>query len=103
LDYRKELKKAGSRAYLYMKDAKDTWLRLREASPSLYQSVLNLPQTEIEAFLQFNCEFHIATRLEESEIFTDEVVLRFTERSLRAFRNFLEDFFPQVARKTPFA
>ncbi len=103
LDYRKELKKAGSRAYLYMKDAKETWLRLREAEPSLYQSVLNLPQAEIEAFLQFNCEFHISTRLEESEIFTDEVVLRFTDRSLRAFRNFLEDFFPRVARETSFA
>ena len=103
LDYRKELKKAGSRAYLYMEGAEETWKRLKKPDPALFQSALNLPEEEAFAFLEFNCDFHISTRLEESEIFTDETVLRFTRRALRAYRGFLEDFFPEVAKERDFA
>lgn len=103
LDYRKELKKAGSRAYLYLEKGEEVWKRLEKAPSSLFESVLHLPEEEARAFLAFNCNFHITERLPESEIFTDEVILRFIDHSLKEFRSFLENFFPAEANTFLFA
>ncbi len=103
LDYRKELKKAGSRAYLYLEGGQEIWSRLERADASLFESVLKLPEKQAREFLTFNCRFHTTERLPESEIFTDEVVLRFIEHSLKEFRAFLEGFFPGEAKNFRFA
>ena len=103
LDYRKELKKAGSRSYLYMENGKAVWERLRAPDPALFQSVLALPEEEAFLFLDFNCNFHTKERLGESEIFTDQVVLSFIEDSLHSFQGFLAEFFPEEISYFTFA
>ena len=98
-DYRKELKMAGSRTAGRAPWNRDVWLRLAAATPEQYENSLGLPEEEIRTFLDFNSRWHTETVLSESTFFTDEVVEGFVKRSNRAFREFLTNFFPQVAGK----
>ncbi len=98
-DYRKELKMAGSRTAQRAPWNREVWFRLVSADPNQYENSLGLPEGEIRTFLEFNARWHTETALEESAFFTDAVVEGFVKRSLRAFREFCIDFFPQVAQK----
>lgn len=99
LDYRKELKMAGSRAAQRAPWNREVWERLHFADPALYESILDLPKEEADAFLDYNYHWHLENALPESEVFTDARVDAFLARSLKAFHAFLRDFFPSVAQK----
>ena len=64
--------------------------------PALRESVFVLPEEEAQQFMAFNVRFHTEERLPESAVFTDAVVEDFTCRAVRAFRLFLEQFFPEL-------
>lgn len=97
--YRKELSRAGSSLAGRLPWTKDVLCRLKYASPDFYQSPLGLPEKEIRDFLDFNCRWHTEERLASSEHFTDELVDSFLRRSRRAYRAFLQDFFPEFASR----
>ena len=97
-DYRKELSRAGNRGAWRKVWARPLWERLKNADEALFENSMELPVEEIRSFLDFNYRFHTEEVLPESEVFTDEVVDAFTDRAARAFRGFLRDFFPAVAK-----
>ncbi len=99
LDYRKELRSAGSRTAQRAPWCKEVWLRLQRPKPSLYENSLDLPEEEILAFLDYNCRWHTEEALPESDFFTDEAVDAFLNRACRAFVLFLRDFFPELYKK----
>ncbi len=98
-EYRKELSRAGSSLAGRLSWTEDVLHRLSYADPTLYQSPLGLPEKEIRDFLHFNCHWHTEVRLPPSEHFTDALVDSFLRRGRRAYRAFLQDFFPEYASK----
>ena len=102
-DYRKELASAGNRGAHRFFWARPLWERLRRVDEALFENSMSLPVDEIKKFMEFNFHFHTEEHLPESEVFTDQVVDAFIRRADRAFRSFLQDFFPQVAKERSFA
>lgn len=97
--YRKELSRAGSSLAARRPWTEAVFSRLADPSPALYESALVLPEKEIREFMAFNLHWHTEVRLSPSEQFTDELVDSFLKRSRKAYRVFLEDFFPKAAAK----
>ncbi len=97
-DYRKELRAAGNRVAQRMPWSEPVLKRLLTAEKSAYENTLSLEEDAIRAFLDFNYNWHTTVALPESRVFTDELVDAFVRRANRAFRVFLNDFFPKVAQ-----
>lgn len=97
-DYRKELRSAGSITAQRFEENDALWHRLAEAvkDPALRESVFLLPEEDVQSFMAFNVRFHTEERLPESAVFSAAVVEEFTDRAVRAFRLFLNQFFPEL-------
>lgn len=98
-EYRKHLSRAGSSLAARSPWTKEVFTRLHGAEPSLYASSLPLPEKDVREFLDFNARWHVEERLPATECFPDDLVDSFLKRSRRAFRTFLEDFFPAEAHR----
>jgi len=96
LSYREDLKKAGSRLAGRVPWNDQVWSRLKTPDPSLFENRLSLPKEDILHFLEFNSSWHRTERLPESPAFPDALVDSFLQRAVRAFQDFILNFFPEV-------